>query len=113
MRKIVLAAALALMASTTAASAYDGGWGGGIDQRQRWQEYRIQQGVRSGALTRREYWKLEREQAYIRRMERAAKADGHISPYERARLRNAQNAAGRDIYREKHDGNRRWFRPFW
>ena len=42
-----------------------------------------------------------------------AKADGYISPYERDRIRAAQNAASRHIYEESHDGNRRWFRRWW
>lgn len=113
MKKIVLAAALGLVASGTAANAHDWGSSDRIDRRQDWQEYRIQKGVRSGEITRREYWRLEREQAHIRQMERNAKADGYLSPYERARIRAAQNAASRHIYNEGHDGNQRWFRRFW
>lgn len=113
MKKIVLAAALGLVASTTAASAHDWGWGDGIDRRQSWQQYRIERGVRSGEITSREYWRLQREQAYIRHLERNARADGYLSPYERARIRDAQNAASRHIYNESHDSNQRWYRRFW
>ena len=81
--------------------------------RQERQEFRIRQGVASGELTRREYWRLEREQAYIRGLERNAEADGYVSPYERARIRAAQDAASRRIHEERHDGQRRWSRRAW
>jgi hypothetical protein len=116
MSRIVIAAVLGLVASTSAAGAHDwhGGYGGSnIDRRQAIQDYRIHQGVRSGEITRREAYRLEREQAHIRRLERNAKADGYLSPYERDRIRAAQNAASRHIYEESHDGNRRWFRRWW
>lgn len=119
--RFALATAAALLATTTIASADYRGYGayGGsnqVDRRQDYQEQRIQQGLRSGQLTRGEYYKLESEQARIRHLERSAKADGYISPAERARLRSAQNEASRHIYQEKHDGQnrgsfwRRWYR---
>lgn len=117
MNRTVIAAVLALVASTSVAGAHDwygGGYGGNnIDRRQDRQEYRIQQGVRSGEITRREAYRLEREQAYIRHLERNAKADGYVSPYERDRIRAAQNSASRHIYQESHDRNQRWFRRWW
>ncbi len=106
MKKIAIAAILALAASATAANAYDRG--GNIDQRQYNQQHRIQQGVRSGQLTRYEAARLQAEQARIRRMELAAKRDGHVSRYEAARIRAAQQAASRHIYQQKHDGERRY-----
>jgi len=69
--------------------------------------------VRSGEITRREAYRLEREQAHIRHMERNAKADGYVSHYERDRIRAAQNSASRHIHNEAHDGNRRWYRRWW
>jgi len=98
--------AATLPLATAAASADQ------IDRRQAEQERRIQQGVRSGELTRGEYRQLEAEQARIREMERRAKADGHVDRAERARIEAAQNAASRHIYQEKHDSETRrgWFR---
>ena len=114
MNRIVIAAVLGLVASTSAASAYDGWYGGSnIDRRQARQDYRIHQGVRSGEITRREAYRLEREQAHIRNLERNAKADGYVSHYERDRIRAAQNAANRHIYQESHDRNQRWYRRWW
>ncbi len=114
MNRTVIAAVLGLVASTSVAAAHDYGYGGSnIDRRQARQDYRIHQGVRSGEITRREAYRLEREQAHIRHMERNAKADGYVSHYERDRIRAAQNAANRHIYNEAHDGNRRWYRRWW
>jgi Spy/CpxP family protein refolding chaperone len=81
-----------------------------IDARQARQEWRIQQGVRSGQITRGEYADLEREQAYIRDLERRAKADGYLDPRERAVIHNAQDRASRHIAQETHDGDTRWNR---
>lgn len=108
MTKIVLVSALALIATTSIASAYDSRQAE-IDRRQARQEQRIQQGVRSGQITRSEYRQLEAEQARIRQLERNAKADGRIDSREAAQIREAQNAASRHIRQESTDSQRRWF----
>ena len=77
-----------------------------VDQRQQRQEARIQQGVASGALTRREARRLHREQSAVAGAEAQAKADGVVTPKERARLQRMQNKSSRDIYRQKHDRQR-------
>lgn len=84
-----------------------------IDRHQYNQQKRIEQGVRSGQLTRHEAQKLEAEQARIAAMERRAKSDGHVDPWERRQIGKAQAHASRDIYREKHDGEGRWRRWWW
>jgi hypothetical protein len=82
---------------------------GSIRARQERQERRIEEGVASGELTRREAYRLEREQAYIRQAKREARSDGYISPGERARLEAMQDRAGRHIRHERHDEQvRRW-----
>jgi hypothetical protein len=91
----------------TAASADE------IDRRQAYQEQRIRAGVRSGEITRREYRQLETEQARIRELERRAKADGYVDPWERAQISRAQTAASAHIYQESHDGERRWWRRWY
>ena len=78
-----------------------------IDQRQANQEQRIDQGVKSGELTRRETRRLEREQAAIEKGETRAQADGKVTKKERARLTRAQDRASRDIARQKHDAQDR------
>lgn len=79
----------------------------GIDRRQANQEKRIQQGVDSGSLNKREASRLERGEKRIERMEEKAKADGRVTPQERARLQRAENVQSKRIYREKHDAQSR------
>jgi hypothetical protein len=78
-----------------------------IDQRQANQERRIDQGVASGQLTRREARRLEHQQAAINRAEDRAKADGKVTAQERARLHHRQDHASANIARQKHDAQRR------
>jgi uncharacterized membrane protein YebE (DUF533 family) len=75
----------------------------GIDARQATQEQRIQQGVASGQLTAKETYKLERGQARVQQLESNAKADGVVTPAERARIQGAQNVQSQRIYKQKHD----------
>jgi hypothetical protein len=79
----------------------------GINGRQHRQQARIAQGVRSGELTGREAARLERQERQIRREERLFRADGHLSPAERADLDRDLNRTSRNIYRQKHDGQTR------
>ena len=78
-----------------------------IDQRQANQEQRIDQGVKSGELTRRETRRLEREQARIEKAETRAQADGKVTKKERGRITHMQDGASKDIKRQKHDGQKR------
>lgn len=75
----------------------------GVNARQHNQRERIQQGVASGELTRRETARVREEQRDIRQLERAYKSDGTLTAAERADLHHEQNQASRDIYRQKHD----------
>jgi hypothetical protein len=75
----------------------------GVNQRQHNQRERIQQGVKSGELTRRETGRLVEEQRDIRQLERRYKSDGTLTGAERRDLQHEQNQASRDIYRQKHD----------
>jgi len=94
-----------------AASGAHAGWGGGpfpqrgfgqeIDQRQAQQMERIQAGLRSGALTQREYHALMREQDAIRDMERRFRADGRIDAREYQRLDHALDVASRNSRHER------------
>ena len=70
-----------------------------VDQREAYQQQRIQQGIDSGALTPGETRSLEKEQTRIDRAEGRMLADGNLSPRERQRLNQMQNQASRDIYR--------------
>lgn len=74
-----------------------------VDRRERRQQARIQEGVKSGELTGKEAAKLEAQQGKIRQDEMKAKADGTISPAERMKLKREQNRANRKIYKKKHN----------
>jgi len=102
-----LAGALLFTAASTADAREWGSRAPNINRREANQKHRIQQGVRSGELTRRESARLVREQAHIRAMERRARSDGEVTARERARLQHELNQASRHIYRQKHDGQDR------
>jgi hypothetical protein len=105
-----VAAALLALASLGAAAQATSAPGTNtprIDQRQANQERRIDQGVASGALTRREAHRLQRQQNAIDGAENRAKADGSVSAAERKRLAHAQRHASRAIARQKHDAQQR------
>ena len=109
MKRVALIA-IALAASTAAASADDYSRSGRIDAREAAQAHRIERAARHGQLTWYERMALAREQAHIYRMERAAKRDGYISGEEARRIERAQDAASQHIYRESHDGQTSWRR---
>ena len=113
MKRIALVA-LALVATAGAASAdpYYSNYGRErrIDAREFNQAERIYNARRRGELTWYEAFRLRQEQARIRRMENAALADGHVSPYEARRIERAQDRANHHIYDQAHDGQRAWWR---
>ena len=78
-----------------------------INQTQKEQRERIQQGVKNGELTVHEKRKLVREQRKIARDEARAKADGVVTPRERATIKAEQRKASAHIAREKHDAQER------
>ena len=94
----VLAAALAITSIANAQTRTPV-----INHRQVRQEHRINQGVRSGELTRNEARSLRHGECKIQRDKRMAKADGRVSPAERRHLRHEQNRMSRRIYRAKHN----------
>lgn len=75
-----------------------------IDHRENRQENRIANGVNKGELTPRETRHLEKQQRHIRHAEAKAKADGVVTPDERARLTNMQNHASENIAVDKKVG---------
>ena len=98
MKKLfVLAVILVLMG--TAASAQRAG-----DHIRR---ERIENGVRSGQLTRPERLKLRHDELRYRGERRRAHRDGVVTPRERARLHHMRKHERREIFRMKHNGRRR------
>lgn len=75
----------------------------GINHSQKHQTMRINQGVRSGELTRTETRRLVKEQKHVQHEKRLAKADGKITRRERNHIRHEQRVANRDIYRQKNN----------
>jgi hypothetical protein len=81
---------------------------GEVKERQKNQQGRIDEGVKSGELTKKETLKLEAEQAKIQKKKKRYKRDdGKIGPKERAKLEQEQDKASKHIYKEKHDAQTR------
>ena len=95
MTRTTLAAVVLMIASATAMA-------GQIDHRERRQAHRIFNGVQSGELSFNEFRQLARGQARVHLMERRARADGFVDPWERNRIRQAQDVQSVRIYNKKH-----------
>ena len=67
------------------------------------QQQRIEQGLQSGQLTTREAAKLEKQETKVEAVEKNALKDGTLTPAEKARIANTQNAVSADIAAQKHD----------
>jgi len=77
-----------------------------VGQRQRNQQERIAQGVKSGQLTAKETAHLEGREAAINKEvknDRAANG-GKLTPVEHAQVNHQQNRVSNAIYRKKHNG---------
>jgi hypothetical protein len=80
-----------------------------VGQRQRNQQERIAQGVKSGQLNARETARLEGREAAIHKEihnDRAANG-GKLTPAEKAKVNRQENRTSRAIYRQKHDAQHR------
>lgn len=78
-----------------------------IDKRQKSQEQRIEKGVKSGDITRKEAKRLEKGQARIDAAEKKAVADGKVTAEERARIEKRQDQQARDIRKQRTDEQER------
>ena len=67
------------------------------------QHMRIEGGVKSGALTRKEAKRLRKQQRHIAKLERRFERDGHFDRYERRTLQSELDQASKRIYRLKHN----------
>jgi hypothetical protein len=74
-----------------------------VDQREKNQQQRIEQGVKSGELTPGETRRLEAQQGRIKADEMTAKSDGKVTPAERRKLKRELNRASRNIHRKKNN----------
>ena len=103
LKSILAAAALSVLASSAFAQTSPAATPG-IDKRVETQEKRIDQGVKSGELTKREAARLEKREAKIQSDVAKAKADGVVTTQERKHLNRELNHQSKAIHREKHDG---------
>ena len=72
-------------------------------QRNAHQQARIEQGVKSGQLTKKETASLERGQAHVNRAEAQAAANGHVGAGEQARVQGKENVQSARVYDKKHN----------
>ncbi|WP_198674795.1 hypothetical protein [Rhodoferax ferrireducens] len=93
---LVLAASGAAFAQTTTATPR-------LDQRQANQEKRIEQGVASGQLNKREALRLEKREAKLEADKQTVKADGIVTVQERKQLNREASRDSKAVYRQKHD----------
>lgn len=100
----VLTGSLLVGGSAYAQSMY------GIDQRQDYQQNRIEQGIRSGQITQGEAYRLEQGERAIDRAQARARADGVVTSQERYRIDQMTDRQGQQIYRQSHDNQQAWDR---
>src|SRR6185369_4632383 len=85
----VLSGSLLVGGSAYAQSMYS------IDQRQDYQQNRIEQGIQSGQITRSEAYRLEQGERAIDRAQARARADCVVTQQERARIDRMTDREGR------------------
>jgi hypothetical protein len=74
-----------------------------IDKRQERQDNRIERGIETGELTKKEARRLEKGQEHIDDLEDKAQADGKVTKREKKRINKAQDKQGQRIYNQRHD----------
>jgi uncharacterized protein YdeI (BOF family) len=98
----------ALIAVIIPAAGLAQGRRNGVNERQRNQQQRIRQGVRSGELTGVEAARIQRRESQIRLNEaRARRSGGEFTPEERARIQGQLDRSSQRIYQQKHDAQDR------
>lgn len=100
----VLAGSLLVGGSAYAQSMY------GIDQRQDYQQNRIERGIQNGQITESEAHRLRQGELAIDRAQARARADGVVTQQERHRIDHMADRQGQQIYRQSHDRQQAWDR---
>jgi hypothetical protein len=98
MKTVILAS---LLLAVTSASSFAGT--PLINARQNIQQHRILKGVLQGDLTFPEAQQLRNGQARVQNLENKAKADGVVTPIERARIHAAQDIQSARIFLKRHN----------
>ena len=103
---IAVAIAGAAFAQTTSTPPAGATATPGIDKRQANQEKRIEQGVKSGELTKKEAGRLEKRESKLQADKEKAQADGKVTKQERKQLQHEASRDSKAIYRQKHDAQK-------
>jgi len=110
----IIAAAALTAGAASAQPGYGGGYGGGgggrwmpIEARMERIDFRIDQGLRSGQLTRNEAYRLRAEFRDIERLEARYSRNG-LSGWERADLNRRFDQLSAQIRWERRDNDRRY-----
>lgn len=103
---VLLASTVALPVLAQTPAPKDAAATPGVDKRIGNQEKRIDQGVKSGALTAPEAAALQKGEDKIKVDQAVAKADGVVTKPERKQLHQELNRESRAIHRQKHDRQR-------
>ena len=110
-KKIFALGMTALMVFGIVGSASAESMGQHINQRQQYESRRINQGVRSGELTKLEAARLRQNQQRIKWTEAKARRDGHLSVAEAKRInqmQTRQSQAIRHQSNDRQDRDRNW-----
>ena len=79
-----------------------------IKDREKSQQDRIDQGVKSGELTKKEALKLEAQEAKLHReIKKDRKDGGGLTAKERVKIHKKQDNLSKKIYKQKHDKQKR------
>lgn len=80
-----------------------------VNTRDRLQQERIGQGIKSGQLTAGEASNLEKKEANLNKEERTDRAanGGKLTGKEKAQINRQQNGLSKQIYNKKHNGKKR------
>lgn len=80
-----------------------------VNTRDRLQQERIGQGIKSGSLTAGEAANLEKKEAKVNKEERTDRAanGGKLTPGEKAKVNRQQNRMSKQIYKDKHNARQR------
>ena len=103
---LCLAPLLGALSGPILADDANSGWDR-FERRHDRQHARIEQGIRSGELSRKESKTLRHQQRHIAKLERQFRRDGHLNRYERHTLKREFDEASRHIFRLKHNDRRR------
>ncbi|MGH9657807.1 MAG: hypothetical protein ACRD96_04630 [Bryobacteraceae bacterium] len=102
MKRFIVAAILAGALATPDA------WAQRVKKRQKAQQERIDEGVKSGELTKKEALKLEKQEAKLHQEIKKDRADGGgLTRKERVKIEHKQDKMSEKIARDKHDNQTR------